>query len=104
MGRPYRGKSLAEAAFLVLVSSAAVTPARQMNFGVAEQLRRAGYPTAVIESAVSLRERFGAWAAAPQPRRSPMTSRRPRGNRGGRWSTCLTTFLIRRRARPGTPR
>ena len=33
-----------------------------MNFGVAEQLRRAGYPASVIEIAGSLRERFARWA------------------------------------------
>ncbi len=59
---PIVAQMLPETAFLVLVSSAAVTPARQMNFGVAEQLRREGYPPAVVERAVELRERFAAWA------------------------------------------
>ena len=59
---PIAAESLAETCFLVLVSSAAVTPARQMIFGVGEQLRRAGYPASVISRVVSLRERFAAWA------------------------------------------
>ena len=59
---PIAAESLPETCFLVLISSAAVSPARQMNFGVAELLRRAGYPASVIDIAVSLRERFGTWA------------------------------------------
>ena len=55
-------RSLTETSFLVLVSSAAVTPARQIIFGVGEQLRRAGYPASVVSRVVSLRERFTAWA------------------------------------------
>ena len=59
---PIAAASLPETCFLVLISAAAVSPARQMNFGVAEQLRRAGYPASVIETAGSLRERFATWA------------------------------------------
>jgi uncharacterized protein len=59
---PIAAESLPATGFLVLVSSAAVSPARQMNFGVAEQLRRAGYPASVIEVVGSMRDRFATWA------------------------------------------
>jgi len=47
----------------VLVSSAAVTPIRQMNFSVADQMHHAGYDEAAVDRAVGLRDRFAAWAA-----------------------------------------
>jgi pimeloyl-ACP methyl ester carboxylesterase len=42
-------------AFLVLLASTGVTPAAQMRYAVAEQLRRAGYGANVIASATALR-------------------------------------------------
>jgi hypothetical protein len=48
-------------AFLVLVASTGVTPSEQMMYATAEQLRLAGYDTAVVERALTLRRRFGDW-------------------------------------------
>jgi pimeloyl-ACP methyl ester carboxylesterase len=62
-GAPIAAELLPETAFLVLVSSAAVTPARQMNFGVAQQMRRADYSSTAVDRAIDLRERFAAWAS-----------------------------------------
>ncbi len=48
-------------AFLVLLASTGVTPAEQMRYAVAEQIRRAGFGDGVAERAVALRERAEAW-------------------------------------------
>ncbi len=48
-------------AFLVLLASTGVTPAEQMRYAVAEQLRRAGFGPDVIERAVALRARAERW-------------------------------------------
>ncbi len=48
-------------AFLALIASTGVTPRQQMMYATAEQLRRAGHDTAVIERALSLRRRFDDW-------------------------------------------
>ena len=48
-------------AFLVLLASTGVTPAEQMRYAVAEQIRRAGFGDGAAERAVALRERAEAW-------------------------------------------
>jgi uncharacterized protein len=48
-------------AFLVLLASAGVTPADQMHFAVAEQIRRAGYGPEAVTRAVELRARAERW-------------------------------------------
>ena len=48
-------------AFLVLVASIGVTPAEQMMYATAEQLRLAGYDEVVVERALDLRRRFEDW-------------------------------------------
>jgi pimeloyl-ACP methyl ester carboxylesterase len=48
-------------AFLVLVASIGVTPAEQMMYATAEQLRLAGYDESVVEQALDLRRRFEGW-------------------------------------------
>jgi uncharacterized protein len=45
-------------AFLVLVASTGVSPAEQMAYATAEQLRQAGYDEAVVVRALELRRRF----------------------------------------------
>jgi uncharacterized protein len=45
-------------AFLVLVASTGVSPAEQMAYATAEQLRKAGYDEAVVVRALALRRRF----------------------------------------------
>ena len=45
-------------AFLVLVASTGVSPAEQMAYATAEQVRRAGYDEAVVVRALELRRRF----------------------------------------------
>lgn len=50
----------ADIAFLVLVGCSAVSPARQMQYGTAEQLRRAGFG---LESVAELGELRTAWEA-----------------------------------------
>jgi uncharacterized protein len=52
--------------FLVLIASTGVTPADQMRYAAAEQLRRAGYGRDVIEQAELLRERYEAWVHRPE--------------------------------------
>jgi len=47
--------------FLVLLASTGVTPAEQMQYAVAEQLRRAGYAPDVVDRAVELRSRAERW-------------------------------------------
>ncbi len=48
-------------AFLVLLASTGVTPAAQMRYAVAEQLRRAGFGPDVVDRALKLRARAEAW-------------------------------------------
>jgi len=48
-------------AFLVLVAAAGVTPAEQMTYANAEQLRRARHDASVVERALALRRRFENW-------------------------------------------
>jgi hypothetical protein len=48
-------------AFLVLVASIGVTPAEQMRYATAEQLRLAGFGEDVVGRALDLRERFEGW-------------------------------------------
>ena len=48
-------------AFLVLLASCGVTPAEQMQFATAEQLRHAGYAEDVVERALVLRSRAEDW-------------------------------------------
>jgi len=48
-------------AFLVLLASTGVTPAAQMRYAVAEQLRRAGFGSDAVARAVELRARAEAW-------------------------------------------
>ena len=45
-------------AFLVLVAATGVTPAEQMMYATAEQLRRAGYGEDVVARSLDLRRRF----------------------------------------------
>lgn len=45
-------------AFLILVGCSAVSPARQMRYGTAEQLRRAGYAPVAIEELSQLRAAY----------------------------------------------
>jgi uncharacterized protein len=51
-------------AFLVLLASCGVSPAEQMRFATAEQLRRAGYGDEVVTRALALRERAESWIRA----------------------------------------
>ncbi len=53
--------------FLVLVASAGVTPAVQMRYAVAEQLRRGGHGPPAVERALKLRARLEAWIHNPTP-------------------------------------
>src|SRR4051794_9381331 len=48
-------------AFLVLLASTGVTPAEQMRYAVAEQIRRAGFDSDAVARAVDLRARAEAW-------------------------------------------
>src|SRR5215213_9713506 len=48
-------------AFLVLLASTGVTPAEQMRYAVAEQIRRAGFSPDAVARAVELRARAEAW-------------------------------------------
>src|SRR3954452_11008208 len=48
-------------AFLVLLASTGVTPAEQMRFAVAEQIRRAGFDSDAVARAVDLLARAEAW-------------------------------------------
>lgn len=48
----------ADIAFLVLVGCSAVSPARQMRYGTAEQLRRAGYGPEDLTELAGLREAY----------------------------------------------
>jgi pimeloyl-ACP methyl ester carboxylesterase len=48
-------------AFLVLLASTGVTPAEQMRYAVAEQIRRAGFGADVVARAVELRRRAENW-------------------------------------------
>jgi uncharacterized protein len=50
-----------QVAFLVLLAATGVTPAEQMRYAVAEQLRRAGFGSDAAERAVELRARAEAW-------------------------------------------
>lgn len=47
--------------FLVLLASTGVTPAQQMRYAVAEQVRRAGFGSDAVARAVELRARAEAW-------------------------------------------
>ena len=55
------GASRRPEAFLVLLASTGVTPAQQMRYYTAEQLRTAGYDQAVVERALELRARVEAF-------------------------------------------
>ncbi len=48
-------------AFLVLLASTGVTPAEQMRYAVAEQLRRAGFELDVVQRATALQARAERW-------------------------------------------
>jgi len=48
-------------AFLVLLATPGVTPAAQMRYAVAEQVRRAGFGAGVVARAVALREQAERW-------------------------------------------
>ncbi|MDQ2909580.1 MAG: alpha/beta hydrolase [Actinomycetota bacterium] len=48
-------------AFLVLLASTGVTPAEQMRYAVAEQIRRAGFGPDAVARAVELRARAEGW-------------------------------------------
>jgi len=51
--------------FLVLVASTGVSPAEQMRYATAEQMRRAGHPPEAVRRAVELRLACEAWMRAP---------------------------------------
>ena len=55
---PLAASESSTVAFVVGVASTGVTPSRQMAYGVAEHLRRAGYDDVVVERAVELRAAF----------------------------------------------
>jgi len=48
--------------FLILIASTGVTPAEQMMYATAEQLRRAGHSPKTVERALALRQAFDDWA------------------------------------------
>lgn len=48
--------------FLILIASTGVTPAKQMMFATAQQLRRSGHSPETIERALALRQAFDDWA------------------------------------------
>lgn len=55
-------------AFLVLLASTGVSPAAQMRYATAEQVRRAGFDEGAVAAALALRARLEAWVdgdAAP---------------------------------------
>jgi pimeloyl-ACP methyl ester carboxylesterase len=55
--------------FLVLLAAPGVTPAQQMRYAVAEQIRRAGYGDEAAERAVEVRARAEAWIRGESPGR-----------------------------------
>ncbi len=55
-------------AFLVLLASTGVTPAAQMRYAVAEQIRRAGFGAEAAARAVALREQAERWARGEEVR------------------------------------
>lgn len=54
-------------AFLVLIASTGVTPAEQMMYATAQQLRRAGHDPRIVERALALRHDFDQWAHGRAP-------------------------------------
>ncbi len=48
-------------AFQVLIASTGVTPAEQMMYATAQQLRRAGHGPQIVERALALRREFDGW-------------------------------------------
>jgi pimeloyl-ACP methyl ester carboxylesterase len=62
---PLAAAASEEVAFCVLVASTGVTPAEQMRYAVARQLRLAGYGDDVVRRAVDLRLRLEDWIHAP---------------------------------------
>jgi pimeloyl-ACP methyl ester carboxylesterase len=56
-------------AFLVLIASTGVSPAEQMLYGVAEQVRRAGYGEDVVRRVIDLRRGFAMWVRDPAAER-----------------------------------
>ncbi len=52
---PFAASRSADIAFLILIASIGVSPAQQMRFGTAEQLRRAGYGPEALEELTRLR-------------------------------------------------
>ncbi len=53
--------------FLVLLASTGVTPADQMRYAVAEQIRRGGFGTEAVERALELRVREERWIRGEDP-------------------------------------
>jgi uncharacterized protein len=58
---PLAAMTSSRVSFLVLIASIGVTPAEQMRYATAEQLRRAGYGDDVVAAALDLRRRFEDW-------------------------------------------
>src|SRR4051812_23990175 len=58
---PLAATRSARIGFLVLLASTGVTPAEQMRYAVAEQIRRAGFDSGAVACAVDLRARAEAW-------------------------------------------
>jgi pimeloyl-ACP methyl ester carboxylesterase len=62
---PLAASRSSRVAFLILVASTGVSPAEQMLYGVAEQIRRGGYGKDVVRRVVDLRREFAAWVHDP---------------------------------------
>lgn len=63
-----------EVAFLVLVSSCGVSPAHQMRFGTAEQLRRHGFDPAAVAELIHLRTTVEEYLRGDVPRATAQTA------------------------------
>ena len=62
---PLAARGASAIAFLVLVASTGVSPADQMMYGVAEQIRRSGYNDDTSKRALDLRRQFYDWVRNP---------------------------------------
>ncbi len=61
-------------AFLVLIASTGVTPAQQMMYATAEQLRLAGYDETIVAKALALRREFDEWVHGDREREEELAA------------------------------
>jgi hypothetical protein len=76
-------------AFLVLLASTGVTPAEQMRYAVAEQIRRAGFGDAAAGRAVGLRKRAEVWIRGGPSDTLDADLAAAAASRGGSWPSFL---------------